>query len=71
MKKSRRDEPNWAIMHIKWKCQNETFCVVILNKQKCHFFLLQNQRTRGQNRSYLGRLVHWEKERTWRKDVGG
>jgi hypothetical protein len=29
--------------------------MAILNKQKCHFFfLLKNQRTGGQNRSYLG-----------------
>jgi hypothetical protein len=31
----------------KWKCHKETPCVAILNKEKCHFFLLQNQRTGG------------------------
>jgi hypothetical protein len=45
-KKSRGDEPLWA-------CK-ETPCIVILNKQKLFFFLLQNQRTGGQNMSCLG-----------------
>jgi hypothetical protein len=37
-----------------WKCHKETPCVSTLIKQKCHFFLLQNWRTGGQNRSCLG-----------------
>jgi hypothetical protein len=40
-KKNRGDESNQAIIHIYM----ETPHVAILNKQKCHFFVLQNWRT--------------------------
>jgi hypothetical protein len=43
-----------------WKCHKETPYVAILNKQKCHFFfLLQNQRTRGLNRSCREGWYQW------------
>jgi hypothetical protein len=42
----------------KWKCHKETPCAAILKKQAYHFFsyffLIQNQRTGGQNKSCLG-----------------
>jgi hypothetical protein len=57
-----------------WKCHKETPCI-ILNEEKCHFFILLNQRTGGQNRSCL---VVWGEEvgpsgrgRMCGKDVGG
>jgi hypothetical protein len=42
-----------------WKYHNETLCITILNKQKCHFFLLQKWRTKRQNRFYLGGWSQW------------
>jgi hypothetical protein len=54
-----------------WKCHKETPCIDILNKQKCHFFLKQTQRTGGQNRSCLGRLVPKGEGRMWKKVIGG
>jgi hypothetical protein len=36
------------------KCHKGIPCIAILNKQKCHFFLLENQRAGGQNRSSMG-----------------
>jgi hypothetical protein len=35
-----------------WKCQNETPCLAILNKQKISFF--SKTKNRSQNRYYLG-----------------
>jgi hypothetical protein len=43
--KNREDEPIQAIIHIYiYMYLKETPCVPILNKQKCHCFLLQKQR---------------------------
>jgi hypothetical protein len=56
----------FGLWHIyTWKCHKETPCVDILSKQKCHFFLLQNWRTGGWNRSCLGGLVPVPGERVW------
>jgi hypothetical protein len=44
-KKNKGYEPNRAIIYINMECHKEIPCVAILNKQKCHFFLLQNWRT--------------------------
>jgi hypothetical protein len=41
--------------------KKEISCVAILNKQKCHFFLLQNLRTEGWNSSCLGGWYQWER----------
>jgi hypothetical protein len=49
------------------KCHKETPCIAILNKQKCHSFLLQNGRTGVWNRLCLGDLVPVGGERMWRK----
>jgi hypothetical protein len=35
-------------------------CIAILNKLKCHFFLLQNQRIGEQSRFSLGTWYQWE-----------
>jgi hypothetical protein len=35
-------------------------CIATSNKQKCHFFLLQNQRTREWKRSCLGGWYQWD-----------
>jgi hypothetical protein len=40
-----------------WKCHRETPCHYL---KKCHFFLLQNWRTGGQNRSFLEGWSQWE-----------
>jgi hypothetical protein len=66
-KENKEDEPNWAsciVNHVytyTWKHQKETPCVAELNEQKMSFFssffLIQNWRMGGQNRSWLGELV--------------
>jgi hypothetical protein len=38
-----------------YKSHKETPCIAILNKQIVTFFLLQNQRTEGQNKSCWGK----------------
>jgi hypothetical protein len=53
-----------------WKCHKETPCVSYLKQTKCHFFLLQNQRTRGLNRSCLG-LGSSGRGRRWGKGEEG
>jgi hypothetical protein len=52
-KKNREEEPIWVIIHINIEGHKEIPYRPTLNKQKCHFFLSQNQRTRGQNRPFL------------------
>jgi hypothetical protein len=47
----------------------ETPCVAILNKQKCHFFFLSL--AKSENRACLGRLVPVGGGRRWRKAVRG
>jgi hypothetical protein len=69
-KKNGGDKPNQAIIHRIYvytqKCHKEMPYVAILNKQKWHFivffFLIQNQRTGGQNRSCLGAGCLYQRE---------
>jgi hypothetical protein len=53
-KKNRVGEPNCAEIHINVEKPKGNSPAVILNSQKCHFFLIQKQKTRGQIRSFLG-----------------
>jgi hypothetical protein len=52
-----RDEPNWDIIHICMGVPQENSLCSHLKQQKCHFFLVQNQRLGGQNMSCLEGLV--------------
>jgi hypothetical protein len=67
MKKNRGDEPVGVIIHIHIGISQGNFlCSYLYLKQakmSFYFFLLQNQRTDGQNRSYLG---GWY-QREWRR----
>jgi hypothetical protein len=58
MKKIRGDKPSGVIIHTYMKIsQGNSMCTYLYLKLKCHtfiFFLLQNQRTGGWNRSCLG-----------------
>jgi hypothetical protein len=75
MKKNRGDEPIEVIIHIYIHGNHkEAPCVVaifISNKQKYRFFLLQNQRTEGWNRSLGGGMAPMGRGRWQGKGIGG
>jgi hypothetical protein len=53
-----------------WKCHKETPYIAMLNKQKCHFFLLQIGEQEGRTGSVWGVLVPVGEGRTCRMIVG-
>jgi hypothetical protein len=66
MKKNRGDEPIWVIIHIYMEIsQGNSLCSYLYLKQAKNviFFLLQNWRTRGQNKSCprIGGWYQWER----------
>jgi hypothetical protein len=71
MEKNRGDEPIQVIIHMYMEISHGNCLYSYLKQTKINFFLLQNWRTGGQDRSCLGAGITPVEGRMWEKGIAG